>query len=59
MNKVTQAERAALIAQATALLKAGYGQRAAEQALYEDGISKQRARHAVAKAMMRRNRPQR
>jgi hypothetical protein len=59
VNKITKAERESLILKAALLLRAGVGQRAAERSLQEsEGVSKQRARTAVAKAIMRQNRPQ-
>jgi hypothetical protein len=57
MNKTTKAEREALIARAAQLLLAGWDQRGAERALQDRGISKQRARTAVAKAIMRQRKP--
>jgi len=58
MNKTTNAERQRLYDIAAQLLAAGYGQRAAEAHLQNtEGVSKERARHAVAKAILRRNKP--
>ena len=51
-------EREQLISRAAELLRMDIGARAAEAQLQrEAGISRDRARHAVAKARMRMNRP--
>ncbi len=58
-NTVTNAERQRLYTQARLLLDKGHTFQQATEALRSTGISRQRARHAVAKAILRKNRPNR
>jgi len=58
MNRITNAERERLYAKAAALLQQDIDARAAEAHLQRsEGVSRDRARHAVAKARLRMNRP--
>lgn len=57
VNKVTRAEREALIRQAAELLHQDFDGNQVEAKLAQEGVSKQRARHAVAKVRLRENRP--
>lgn len=56
-NRVTKAEREALITRATELLHQDPNGNQVEAQLAREGVSKQRARHAVAKVRLRENRP--
>ena len=56
-NRITNAERTALISHARQLRRQGLDRDQVVAKLMADGISRQRARHAWAKAMLRDNRP--